>query len=218
MEAGHEVDSFFHCTDMGGRVPSVEEDQYFEITEAVFRKIAYREGSDGMIAVFKTPAHELSRIKLSANPLILILESVEKPGNLGAVLRVADACNADAVIICDPRTDLYNPNVIRSSVGCIFTRQLGVCGTADCQNWLTKNKISTFAASPDATLIHTTAELSGAIALVFGTEATGLSEKWLRFGKMVRIPMLGKNDSLNVATSVAILSYEALRQRNFSCE
>lgn len=213
IEAGLEVLEYYHCTKMGSPVPSVTEEKYFEISETAFRKVAYREGSDGVIAVFRTPDKQLEDVKLSALPLIIILEQVEKPGNLGAVLRIADACAADAVIVCDPRTDLYNPNVIRSSVGCVFSCPPLAASISDTLQWLKKNKIHCFTASPEAGTRYTEADLKVPMALVFGTEATGLTDRWDREGTPLAIPMLGKNDSLNVSNSVAVIAFEALRQR-----
>ncbi|MCC7303245.1 MAG: RNA methyltransferase [Bacteroidia bacterium] len=213
LESGYELLEFYHCTKLGSPVPSVTEDRYFEISATAFEKIAYRENTDGVIAVFRTPDHSLSNLKPGKSALVIVLERVEKPGNLGAVLRIADGCNADALLICDPRTDLYNPNVIRSSVGCVFTRKIGVAGLHETQQWLTENKLNCFTASPEASKNYFEQDLTAASAFIFGTEHEGLSEAWDAIGIPIRIPMLGKNDSLNVAASVSVITYEAIRQR-----
>ena len=186
----------------------------FEVNPKVFAKMAYRENSDGMLAVIKTHNLLPEEIKLSANPLLIVLESVEKPGNLGAILRTADAANADAVIVCDPLTDIYNPNVIRSSLGCVFTKQVVACSSEEALKWLCNNKIRPVAAALTATSAHYDVDLAAPLAFILGTEATGLSDFWLKnASNQVKIPMLGKIDSLNVSNSAAVLLYEALRQR-----
>lgn len=188
-----------------------------EISHSVFEKIAYREGSDGLIALAEPKHLKLEEIILPPNPLIIVLESIEKPGNLGAILRTADAANVDAVIICDPLCDIYNPNTIRSSIGCIFTNQIVVCSSEETIKWLKNSNIKSYAAALTANKYYHETNLSGAVALVMGTEAFGLSEKWLsQSDYQIKIPMLGKIDSLNVSTSTAILVFEAMRQRNFN--
>ncbi len=188
-----------------------------EITRPVFEKLAYREGSDGFIALFEPKNLKLSDLKLRKEPLVVILESVEKPGNLGAILRTADAVNADAVIICDPLTDIYNPNVIRSSIGCVFSRQVVACSTSEAQQWLREKKITTYAAELRALTHYDTHGYRKATAFVMGTEADGLTETWIDFcDHRIIIPMLGSIDSLNVSVSTAILLFEAMRQRGFA--
>ncbi len=186
----------------------------FEVSTQVFAKMAYREQADGLIAVVKVFEPLLSRISLSANPLIVVLESVEKPGNLGAILRTADAAGVDAVLVCDPLTDIYNPNVIRSSLGSIFSKQVAVCSSSEALQWLRKNGIEPVAAALATSRDHFLADFSRPVAFIMGSEAEGLTDFWLRNTKVhVKIPMLGKIDSLNVSTSTAILLYEAVRQR-----
>lgn len=186
------------------------------ISRTVFEKIAYREGSDGFIALFKPRLLSLDEIKLRENPLVIVLESVEKPGNLGAILRTADAVDADAVIVCDPLTDIHNPNVIRSSVGCIFSRQVAACSTAEAQAWLRKNKITSYAAELSASSRYDGYDYRKPTAFVMGTEADGLTTMWIEFcDHRVIIPMLGSIDSLNVSVSTAVLLFEAKRQRDF---
>ncbi len=213
MNAGFQPVEFFHYPELGAIAPAIDPQNYFTISKDVFEKIAYREGTDGLLAVFNIKKAEIESIRLSECPLIIVLEAVEKPGNLGAVLRTADACKADAVIICDPKTDMYNPNVIRSSVGCLFNVQTAVCTTEVCMKWLKEKKIGTYAAALSAKKLHTESDLSVPCAIILGTEATGLSDQWLKHGEQIRIPMLGKNDSLNVSTAAAVIVFEAIRQR-----
>lgn len=188
----------------------------YEISPAVFEKIAYREHSDGLIALAQPKFIKIGELKLSANPLILVLESVEKPGNLGALLRTADAGLLDAVIVCDPQTDIYNSNVIRSSLGCIFTKQVVTCTTDEALHFFREKNIKTFAAALTATRFYHQTDFRGPSAIVMGTESTGLTTTWLNAADdQIKIPMNGKVDSLNVSTSAAILVFEALRQRDF---
>lgn len=192
----------------------IAEHACFEVSSQVFEKMAYREQSDGLLAVMQAPEFELNDIKLSDNPLIIVLESIEKPGNLGAILRTADAAGADAVIICDPLTDIYNPNVIRSSIGCVFTKQVVACASQDALEWLQKLNIEPIAAALTANKYHYSSDFTNPLAFILGTEADGLSNFWLNSEiRQVKIPMLGKIDSLNLSNSAAILIYEALRQR-----
>jgi TrmH family RNA methyltransferase len=218
MEAGLVITELYVCPELK-RVNEPGSEEIFrnmpviEVTKEVFAKIAYREGSDGLIALARPGVNPIEKIKLSENPLVIILESVEKPGNLGAILRTADAAHADAVIICDPKTDIYNPNVIRASIGTVFTCQVAVTSTEEVMDWLKKNKITPYAAALGATKEYTDVQLENACAIVMGTEADGLSEKWLNGAEQIRIPMLGKIDSLNVSTSCAIIVFEAVRKR-----
>jgi TrmH family RNA methyltransferase len=187
-----------------------------EVTEIVYRKIAYRDSSNGIVAVVEPSEKKLDDIKLGDNPFIIIIESVEKPGNLGAILRTADASRADAVIVCDTQTDIFNPNVIRSSIGCVFTQQIALAGTAEVILWLKKNCIKSYASSLSANVFYQNIDFTKACAVVMGTESTGLTDKWTNnCDEMIKIPMRGKIDSLNVSTSTAILAFEAMRQRGF---
>jgi len=185
-----------------------------EVSSGVFEKIAYREGSDGLLALFEPKNISLDDLQPKSNPLLIVLESVEKPGNLGAVMRTADAASADAVIVCDPRTDLYNPNTIRSSLGCIFTVPVVACTTTEAIKWLNSHKIDIFATSLEASIPYTECNFKGPSAIVMGTEATGLTPQWLQHSKQnLIIPMKGIADSLNISVSAAIVVFEALRQR-----
>ena len=186
----------------------------FHVSRNVYEKIAYREGTEGIIAEMKYKDRRLEDIKLSENPLIVVLESVEKPGNLGAVLRSADAAGADAVIICDPLTDLYNPNLIRASIGAIFSRQVAAATSEETISWLKANNIQILTAQLQDSSLYYDTPMTGPTAIVMGTESTGLTDIWRKAAdKHIRIPMLGALDSLNVSVSAAILLFEAVRQR-----
>ncbi|MBK9290335.1 MAG: RNA methyltransferase [Bacteroidetes bacterium] len=187
------------------------------ISREVFGHVAYRENSDGIIALAKEPKLNLNSLKISSNPLILVLESVEKPGNLGAIMRTADAAGVDAVMVCDPATDLFNPNAIRSSVGCIFTVQVRACTSGEALDWLQKHGISIAATHLEASADYLDTDFTGPTAIVMGTEADGLSAFWSKNAhKRIRIRMHGVADSLNVSVAAAIVTFEALRQRRFS--
>ena len=186
------------------------------VSKEVFEKLAYRENSDGLLALVKPKHLRLSDLKLSSNPLLVILESVEKPGNLGAILSTADGAGADAVIVCDIKTDIYNPNIIRSSIGCVFSKQVVAASSEDVLKFLQEKKIKPYSAALSAKKNYADADFKIPCAIVFGTEAEGLSQQWLIEGEQVKIPMLGKTDSLNVSASCAVLLYEAVRQRGRS--
>ncbi|HQW55972.1 MAG TPA: RNA methyltransferase [Saprospiraceae bacterium] len=179
----------------------------------LFDKLVYRPQSN-ILGLYFTPDHTLETLSLIDRPLVLILEAVEKPGNLGAVLRTADAVGADAVILCDPLVDFYNPNVIRSSVGTVFTVPLAAAKSEEVLKWCQTHKLAVYAAALQNAITYTQADMNRGIAILFGTEAHGLSDFWIQNSeKIIRIPMLGQNDSLNVSNSVAVIAYEALRQR-----
>ena len=216
-ENGFDVKTLFVCDDIAGKkskelVSSAH--HLVRISKEVFEKISYRENSDGLLALV-TPKHlRLKDLKLSATPLLIVLEAVEKPGNLGAILRTADACGADAVIVCDAKTDIYNPNVIRSSIGCIFSKQVVAASSEEVLRFLKEKGVRSFAAALTAKNNYTQSDFSQAAAIVLGTEADGLSDLWLKSAdEQIKIPMLGKTDSLNVSASCAVIVYEAVRQR-----
>ena len=184
------------------------------ITKEIFKKVSYRESRDGYLLVAKTPQIKLEDIKVKENPLIIILESVEKPGNLGAVLRTADAIAADLVIICDPVTDIYNPNAIRASIGTVFTNKVVSCTNEEAFKWLEQNKIKTFATTPDTEKVYTDSDFTQSSAIVVGTEHDGLSDEWLNHAnEKIKIEMNGQADSLNASVSAAVVLFEAKRQR-----
>lgn len=217
VDAGYTVDSIFHCPDITsgagfdpGRWPKV-----FEVSRQVYGKIAYREGTEGLLAEVRCREHGLGDLTPGDKPLICVLESVEKPGNLGAVLRSADAAGVDTVIVCDPRTDLYNPNLIRASIGAAFTVPVAVCESSEAIGWLKARGIRILSAQLQDSKLYYDSDMTGGTAIVMGTEDRGLSQLWRDAADAhIRIPMLGRLDSLNVSVSAAILLFEALRQRN----
>ena len=187
------------------------------VSPPVFAKLAYRQNPDGCLAVLPAAGRGLDGLAAGDRPLFLVVEAVEKPGNLGALLRSADACAASGVIVCDPTTDLNNPNVVRSSRGTLFTVPLAEATTAESLAWLRQRQIAIIAATPRASLPYTQADLRGPLAIAVGAEDQGLSAAWLaQADQVVRIPMLGQVNSLNVATAAALLLYEAIRQRGMS--
>ncbi len=188
-----------------------------EVPATVFNRMAYRKGSGGVIALAKPVRLTFSDLLLTNHPLILVIESVEKPGNLGALLRTADAANLDAVIICDPQTDIYNPNTIRSSIGCVFTVPIVTATSEETIAFLSSKKIRMFGTALTATRLYHDTDFRTAVAIIMGTEATGLSNTWLKQADdLIKIQMMGKIDSMNVSTSAAIVIFEAVRQRSFS--
>ncbi len=187
------------------------------VTPQVYEKMAYRGSTEGIIAVVRCKEHTLSNLSPLTSyhsPLIIVLESVEKPGNLGAILRSADAANVDAVIVCDPLTDLYNPNLIRASIGAIFTVPTAVCTSKECIAFLKERGIRILTAQLQDSYEYYDYDMRPATAIVMGTESTGLTQQWREAADAhIRIPMLGRLDSLNVSVSAAILMFEAVRQR-----
>ena len=217
LEAGYELDSVFWCPEILPELPQelIGDVPVSELTAELYGKIAYRGGTEGLVARVKSRPHTLDDLALKENPLIVVLESVEKPGNLGAVFRSADAAGADAVIICDPLTDLYNPNLIRSSIGGVFIVQSAVCDSASAISWLKARGMKILTAQLQDSSWYYDVDMKGGTAIVIGTEATGLTEQWREAADAhIRIPMLGALDSLNASVSAAILLFEAVRQRN----
>lgn len=187
-----------------------------EISKEVYQKLAYRDTTEGILAVAKTKSLQLSDLKLPENPLVLIMEAIEKPGNIGAVLRTCDAAKVDAVIIANPKTDLYNPNIVRSSVGCLFTNQIATGTTEEVIAFLIENNINFYSATLQNSTAYHTQNYTMPTALVVGTEATGLTELWReKATQNIIIPMQGEIDSMNVSVAAAILIFEAKRQRGF---
>jgi len=188
--------------------------QLFTVTPEVFAKIAVRDDSGGILLVIPYTQTDLNLLPLSANPFLVVVEGAEKPGNVGAILRTADAAGVDGLILCAGGTDLHNPNVIRASLGTRFTVPVAEAPSGEVIAWLKQRGIAAIAATPDATIVYTTANLTGPVAIVTGSEAEGLSSEWLAAaGATVTIPMHGVADSLNLATSTALLLYEVVRQR-----
>ena len=187
-----------------------------EISKEVYQKLAYRDTTEGILAIARTKKLSLSDLKLPENPLILVLESIEKPGNIGAMLRTADAANIDAVILANPKSDLYNPNIIRSSVGCLFTNQIASATTEEVIAFLKEKNINFYSATLQNSNEYYKVDYSTPTALVVGTEATGLTQLWRdESTQNIIIPMQGEIDSMNVSVAAAILLFEAKRQRGF---
>jgi TrmH family RNA methyltransferase len=219
--AGYEITQLFICEELltSSETYNLEKCAFknietYTITKEVYESLAYRGTTEGVIATAHPKSHALAGLQLSDKPLLLVIEGVEKPGNLGAMLRTCDAAGADAVIICNSATDLYNPNVVRSSIGTAFTNQVAIASTAEVIKYLYDRNIKTLAADLTATADHYHQDMTQALAIIVGEEATGLSQGWIDAAdERVKIPMLGKIDSLNVSVSAAVLLYEAVRQR-----
>ena len=223
INAGYEVQTIFaDCEKCGDGLMNIPTDgiEVVEVSSRVYEKIAYRGSTEGVIAIVKARQHTLTMLEQTlthtgkSNPVYVVLESVEKPGNLGAILRSADAAGIDGVIVCDPLTDLYNPNLIRSSIGAIFTVPVAVCSSEECIAFLKEHKIQILTAQLQDSNLYYEQDMTKGTAIVMGTESTGLTDTWRKAADAhIRIPMLGKLDSLNVSVSAAILMYEAVRQR-----
>lgn len=218
LDAGYKIGNLFFCEEIITAdelaMPGTPDKVLIPVSREVFGKIAIRETSGGVLAVAEQKTHSLQQLKLSPNPLLLILESVEKPGNLGAILRTADAAGVDAVIACDPQTDFYNPNVIRSSIGCVFTKQIAAATSAETIEWLKKMQVSIYCTFLEASTPYYEVDFTKPSAIVMGTESTGLSEIWIKSAlRNIIIPMEGKIDSMNVSTAAAVVVFEAKRQR-----
>lgn len=216
LEAGLSVECAFVQQDMPGAasLPLPPDIPVFPVSARVYERMAYRGGTEGVMAVVESRTTALADLRLGSNPLIVVLESVEKPGNLGAVLRSADAAQADAVIVCDPMTDLYNPNLIRSSTGAVFSVPCVACTSPQCIRFLKERGIQILTAQLQDSRLYYDTPMRQGTAIVMGTESTGLTDVWREAADAhIRIPMLGRLDSLNVSVSAAILLFEAVRQR-----
>ncbi len=190
------------------------EQKLIEVTETVFAKLAVRENKDGLFAVFKSRSLTLKDLKPRKDMLLVVLETVEKPGNLGAVLRTADGAAADAVVVLDPRCDVFNPNVVRASVGALFSVPVIECEPKEFLEYCRKNHVKLVATTPHTNTFHYTANLSQSVAILLGSEAFGLSPELMDEADIkIKIPMRGIGDSLNLSVAAAIVVYEALRQR-----
>lgn len=219
IKGGYEMETLLFlpeiCSETDAKVLS-KNAELIEINKEVYQKLAYRDTTEGILAVAKTKSMQLSDLKLSKNPLILVAEAPEKPGNIGALLRTADAANLDAVIIANPKSDLYNPNIVRSSVGCLFTNQIATGTTSEIIAFLKERNINFYCATLQNSTSYHTQDYTTPTALVVGTEATGLTEEWRKEATQnIIIPMQGEIDSMNVSVAAAILIFEAKRQRGF---
>lgn len=221
IDAGFTIDTVFYCPGLLGEKRCVEilarigsKVSRFSVSADVYHKIAYRGSTEGIIAEVMSHQLTLSGLQLPENPLVIVLESVEKPGNLGAVLRSADAANVDAVVVCDPLTDLFNPNLIRSSIGAIFSVPCVACESTECIPFLKDKGIRILTAQLQDSKLYYDTDMKSGTAIVMGTESIGLTDVWREAADAhIRIPMLGRLDSLNVSVSAAILMFEAVRQR-----
>lgn len=215
INAGFTVETVFYCPTLFDiEKLQIADFETVEVTPQVYDKIAYRGSTEGAIAIVEPRFMSLSDIDLGDDPLIVVLEGVEKPGNIGAVLRSADAAQATAVVVCDPLTDIYNPNLIRSSLGAIFTVPCVACSSLECIKFLKENNIKILTAQLQDSELYYHTPMRGATAIVMGTESTGLTQAWREAATAhIRIPMRGELDSLNVSVSAAILLFEAVRQR-----
>ncbi len=219
IAAGFVPEAVFVCSELApqGQQPGGSLDSgpnVFYLSKEVYAKVAYRGGTEGVIAEVRAKDLKLEDLKLRKNPLVMVLESVEKPGNLGAVLRSADAAGADAVLVCDPLTDIYNPNLIRASIGAVFTVPIVCCSSEEAIAWLKAGGIRILTAQLQDSSPYYDVDMTCGTAIVMGTESTGLSDIWRKAADAhILIPMLGSLDSLNVSVSAAILLYEAVRQR-----
>lgn len=224
VEAGMEVTEVYVCPEIASpdnpdspdcpEHPAYHTFNVIEVTREVYEKMAYRGGTEGVMAVVKARRLSLQDLKLGEKPLVVVVERVEKPGNLGAILRSADAAGADAVVICDPLTDLYNPNLIRSSIGAVFTVPCVMCSSEECIQFLKERGTQILTAQLQDSRLYYDTDMRRGTAIVMGTEATGLTEVWRKAADAhIRIPMLGRLDSLNVSVSAAVLLFEAVRQR-----
>jgi len=217
VSAGYNIRKLFVCNEFlsaSGKKLVTKNIPVEEVSVESFQKMAYREKSDGIIAVSVPKQFSLDKLQLPEKPFIIVLESVEKPGNLGAILRTADAAGVDAIIVCDPQTDFYNPNVIRSSIGCVFTKQVVACTSKEALQWMRQKGICIFAADLAASEWYHETDFTQSSAIVMGTEANGLTDFWLRNAdRRIKIPMRGCIDSLNVSVSTAVITFEAMRQR-----
>ena len=215
IEAGFDIHTVFVCPEVASATPACGSANVIEVPLALYEKIAMRGSTEGIVAEVRVKERRLGELELPENPLVVVLEAVEKPGNLGAVLRSADAAGADAVIVCDPLTDLWNPNLIRASIGAVFTVPTVAAPSAEVIPWLQARGIRILTAQLQDSEWYYETPMTGPTALVMGTESTGLTDAWREAADAhIRIPMLGRLDSLNVSVSAAILLFEAVRQRH----
>ncbi|MCG2462117.1 RNA methyltransferase [Flavobacteriaceae bacterium F89] len=227
LQSGYEIVTVFFYAELiaekevtGRLKKGKSHPEIIEVSKPVYQKLAYRDTTGGLLAIVKSGSHSLNNLRLkNKNPLILVAEAPEKPGNIGALLRTADAAKLDAIIIANPKTDLYNPNIIRSSVGCIFTGNVATGSSADVITFLKEKKIPIHCAALSASKSYLQSDFTLPTAIVVGTEAEGLTDEWLQSSDQnIIIPMEGQIDSMNVSVSAAILIFEAKRQRTVSSE
>lgn len=217
LNSGLKPQSLLTAPELVSRSIEISSAEVTTVSRAVFEKISYRDNPDGWLGIFPTPKTSMEELKLSASPLVILAESVEKPGNLGAILRTADAAGVDAVIVCDPRVDLWNPNVIRASRGAVFAVPTVEAESSNALAWLRSRKMRVLAATPAAEVLYTDVNLKEPTAIAVGTEDEGLTDFWMQQADIkVKIPMLGRVNSLNVSIATALITYESVRQRSAS--
>lgn len=215
LSSGLKPETLLTAPELASRSIDISNAEITTVTRAVFEKISYRDNPDGWLGIFPIPKRSLEEIKLSTSPLVIVAESVEKPGNLGAILRTADAAQVDALLVCDPRVDLWNPNVIRASRGAVFSVPTVEIDSQNALVWLRSKKMRILAATPSAEEMYTDVNMKEPVAIAVGTEDTGLTDFWMQNADVkVKIPMLGRVNSLNVSIATALITYEAVRQRS----
>lgn len=215
LASGYKPQTLISAPELASRQIDGVKAESITVNRAVFEKMSYRENSDGWLAIFPIPGTALDDLQLSESPLVIVAESVEKPGNLGAILRTADAAHLDALLVCDPRVDVWNPNVVRASRGAVFSVPVVECDNASALDFLKARKIRIIAATPSVDDIYFDVELRGPAAIAVGTEDEGLTDFWMSNAEVkVKIPMMGKVNSLNVSVSTGLILYEAVRQRS----
>jgi TrmH family RNA methyltransferase len=214
VSAGNQPRTLLTAPEMVSRQMDITATETITVNRPVFEKMSHRENPDGWLAVFPIPKTNLEDLELGPAPLIILAEAVEKPGNLGAILRTADAAHVDAVLVCDRRVDVWNPNVVRASRGTIFTVPTIEVESSEALSWLRRMRIKVVAATPSAQLPYTDVDLAQPVAIAVGTEDEGLTDFWLSNADLTaKIPMMGRVNSLNVSIATALIIYEALRQR-----
>ena len=214
FSAGNNPQTLLTAPELASHIIDIPSAETLTVSRAVFEKMSYRDTPDGWLAVFPIPHTTLDDLQLSDTPLVIVAESVEKPGNLGAILRTADAAHVDAVLVCDPRVDVWNPNVVRASRGAVFSVPVVECDNASAWEWLKMRKMRVLAATPSAEVVYSDVDMIQPIAIAVGTEDKGLTDFWMSNADVkVKIPMHGHVNSLNVSVSTALIVYEAVRQR-----
>ena len=223
LEGGIEFLEVFYCSEFGDdgecdqviRALAETPAAILTVTPQIIRRVAYGQRAAALVGIARKPLRDLKDLSLNANPLVLVLESVEKPGNVGAAIRTADGAGASAVIVADGQTDLFNPNTSRASLGAVFTHPLGEASGQETDRWLQEHGVKVFAARVDAEQLYTDQDFTGPVAIVLGNEASGLTPLWhATHVTPIQLPMLGTADSLNVSAAAAVLLYEARRQRS----
>ncbi len=215
LSAGHNPQTLLSSPELVSRQLRVVSAENLTVNRPVFEKMSYRDHPDGWLAIFPIPQTSLDNLKLSESPLMIVAEAVEKPGNLGAILRTADAAHVDALLVCDPRVDAWNPNVVRASRGAVFSVPLIECDNFSALKLLKARKVRVLAATPSAEVLYSDTNLRDPLAIAVGTEDEGLTDFWMSNADVkIKIPMMGKVNSLNVSVSTALILYEAVRQRS----